>query len=70
MQSIFHDYGPVQPLNKCVEIISDIMFHSYLQLNKDKTEIIIFGTKKEQLNVRVHLEALKFKTFSHARNLV
>lgn len=63
------DYGPMHSLNKCIEQISDWMCQNFLQLNKDETEMIIFGAKKEQTNVSAHLEARMFKTSNHVRNL-
>ena len=38
-------YNPKQTLSRCIEQVSEWM--SCLQLNKDKTEIIDFGTKRE-----------------------
>lgn len=40
-----------------------------LQLNKDKTEIIVFGAENEWLKVGAHLDSLSLKVKSHVRNL-
>jgi len=38
-------------------------------LNEDKTEMIIFGAKKERLKVGSQLQTVMFKTNNQARNL-
>ena len=39
------------------------------QVNEDKTEIIVFGSKTERLKVTQHLHSLSLKTSIEARNL-
>ena len=45
------DYSPIESLNKCIEHINDSMCHNFLQSNKDKTEIIVFGAKEDQMSL-------------------
>ena len=63
------DYGPIDSLSQCTEQINDWMCQNFLQLNKDKTEIIVFGAKEERLKVIAHLDSLSLKAKSQARNL-
>ena len=63
------DYSPIQTLSRSVERINDWMCQSFLQLNKDKTEIIVFGAKEEQLTVSAQFQSVMLKTTSQARNL-
>ena len=63
------DYGPVQALGKCIEQISDWMCQNFIQLRKDKTEVIVFGAKEERLKVSTQLQSIMLKTTNQARNL-
>lgn len=64
-----NDYRPIDLLCQCIEQVKDWMCQHFLQLNKDKTEIIVFGAKKERLKVTQHLHSLSPKTSNKARNL-
>ena len=50
------DKGPLQSLKSCIQQISTWRNDNFLQLNKDKTETIVFGAKKDRANIRTQLE--------------
>ena len=63
------DYAPIDSLCQCINQINDWMCQNFLQLNKDKTEIIVFGAKEERVKVTVHLESLSLKPKDQVKNL-
>ena len=63
------DYAPIDSLCQCIEQINDWMCKNFLQLNNDKTEIIVFGAKEERLKVTVHLESLSLKPKDQVKSL-
>ncbi|XP_037631145.1 uncharacterized protein LOC119491325, partial [Sebastes umbrosus] len=63
------DYSPVQALSECIEQVNNWMCQNFLQLNKDKTEVVVFGAKKERLKVSAHLQFVMLKSSDQARNL-
>ena len=57
-------YSPIRTLSKCIELINDWMTQNFLQLKKQKTEIIVFGTKKDRLKVIAELQSADCKSNS------
>ena len=64
-----HQCRPVQALGKCIEGINDWMCHNFLQLNKNKTEVIVFGAKDKRLKVTTKLQSINLKPTNQAKNL-
>ena len=63
------DLEPVNLLCHCIEQISAWMQSNFLQLNSDKTEIIVFGPKKQREIVISHLESIALNPKNQVRNL-
>ena len=63
------DYTPLEGLYHCIEQINDWMSFNFLQLNKDKTELIIFGNKKKRAKVATGLNAKGFTAKETVKNL-
>ena len=63
------DYSPIQSLCHCLEQVTNWMNQNFLQLNQDKTEVIVFGNKEKRIAVSKHLESLSLKTRDQVRNL-
>ncbi len=51
-----NDYGPIELLCKCIVQINNWMSQNILQLNKEKTEVILFGSNDERLRAAAHLK--------------
>ncbi len=51
------DYRPIDFLRQCIDEIISWMCKSFLQLNKEKTEVIAFGNKDEVLKVNAYLDS-------------
>jgi len=54
---------------KCIDEVNTWMCQNFLQLNKDKTEVIAFGNKDEVLKVNAYLQSRGLITKNHVRNL-
>ena len=54
------DYSPIQTLSRYIEQINDWMCQN-LQLNKDKSEILVFGTTEGRVQVSAQLESVTMK---------
>ena len=63
------NYSLIQTLIRYFDQIRDWMCQNFLQLNEDKTEIIVFGAKEEILKVHTQLQTAKLETKNKARNL-
>ena len=64
-----NDCRPIDLLCQCIEQVKAWMCRNFLQLNEDKTEIIVFGATTERLKVTKHLHSLFLNTSIKARNL-
>ena len=63
-------YRPIGLLWLCIELVKDRMCQDVLQLNKDKTAMIVsFGAKDERLKVSHQLESHSLKTKNQDRNI-
>ncbi len=52
-----NDYSPIDSLCQCIDEINSRMCQNFLQLNKEKTEVIAFGNKDEVLKVNAYLDS-------------
>ncbi len=52
-----NDYSPIDSLCQCIDEINSWMCQNFLQLNKEKTEVIAFGNKEEVLKVNAYLDS-------------
>ncbi len=52
-----NDYSPIDSLCQCIDEINSWMCQNFLQLNKEKTEVITFGNKDEVLKVNAYLDS-------------
>ncbi|XP_073804985.1 uncharacterized protein [Danio rerio] len=50
-----NDYSPIDTLCQCIDEMSNWMCQNFLQLNKETTEMIVFGNKDEVLKVNAYL---------------
>ncbi len=52
-----NNYSPIDSLCQCIDEINSWMCQNFLQLNKEKTEVIAFGNKDEVLKVNAYLDS-------------
>ncbi len=64
-----NDYSPIDSLCKCIDETNSWMCQNFLQLNKEKTEVIAFGNKDEVLKVNAYLDSRGQTTKNQVRNL-
>ncbi len=64
-----NDYSPIDSLCQCIDEINSWMCQNFLQLNKEKTEVITFGNKDEVLKVNAYLDSRAQTTKNQVRNL-
>ncbi len=59
----------IQPLLECISDITKWLSNNFLQLNENKTEIIVFGSKKTRMNIIEELGNHFPSISSQVRNL-
>ncbi len=64
-----NDYSPIDSLCQCIDEINSWMCQNFLQLNKEKTEVIAFGNNYEVLKVNAYLDSRGQTTKNQVRNL-
>ena len=64
-----NDFGPIDSLCLCIEKVNSWMQNSFLELIKDKTEIVVFGNKEGRLRPSAYLESKSLQTKTHIKNL-
>ena len=64
-----NDYSPIDSLCQCIDEINSWMCQNFLQLNKEKTEVIAFGNKDEVFKVNAYLDSRGQTTKNQVRNL-
>ena len=63
------DYSPIDSLCRCIDQLNVWMNQNFLQLNGDKTEVIVFGPEKHRLRIAALLESRSLKPKDQVRNL-
>ncbi len=64
-----NDYSPIDSLCQCIDEINSWMCQHFLQLNKEKTEVIAFGNKYEVLKVNAYLDSRGQTTKNQVKNI-
>ena len=63
------DTGPMDTLLKCIADIKSWMANNFLQLNQDKTEVLVIGPEAHREKLNFKLKALAFNTPEQVKNL-
>ncbi|KAF7656762.1 hypothetical protein LDENG_00036470, partial [Lucifuga dentata] len=63
------DNEPIDSLFNCILDNNSWMSHNFLQLNQDKTEVLIIGSRTQREKLATKLNTLGLKPSQHARNL-
>ncbi len=64
-----NDYSPIDSFCQCIDEINSWMCRNFLQLNKEKTEVIAFGNKDEVIKVNVYLDSWGQTTKNQVKNI-
>ncbi len=64
-----NDYSPIESLCQRIDEINCWMCQNFLQLNKEKTEVIAFRNKDEVLKVNAYLDSRGQITKNQVKNL-
>ncbi len=64
-----NDYSPIDSICQCIDEINSWMCQNFLQLNKEKTEVITFGNKDEVLKVNAYLDSTGQTTKNQVKNI-
>ncbi len=64
-----NDYSPIDSLCQCIDEINSWMCQNFLQLNKEKTEVIAFENKDEVLKVNADHDSRGQTTKNQVKNL-
>ena len=63
------DLNSINTLVNCISDINNWMAENFLQLNKDKTEILVIGNKELRETVSTHLQSVTINIKDQVRNL-
>ncbi len=64
-----NDYSPIDSLCQSIDEIISWLCQNFLQLNKEKTEVIAFGNKDEVLKVNAYLDSRGQTTKNQVKKL-
>ena len=64
-----NNYSSIDCLVNCISDINVWMSQNFLQLNQDKTEVLVIGEKNEREKLTAHLKTQALNTKHQARNL-
>lgn len=64
-----YDSTPLHSLSACIQQVNQWMSQNFLQLNAEKTEVMVFGPKNTRLEVCSQLDSMTLKATNQARNL-